>query len=194
MFPRSSPARFALPLALALAVGSAAARAGATTDEAPWQGKERTGRFIELAAAVDGTPEELFAEWATSAGANAFFGSAANIEPRVGGLYEIAFGLRPDGEPAGTSGTRILRYEPSRALDFEWQMPWFARELNAPPLPTWVEVRFEPLSETPPRTVVHVTHHGFGRGENWDRCFAFFQRGWFQVLFRLKLQRAHFTW
>ena len=90
-------------------------------------------------------------------------------------------------------GTRILRFEPARALDFEWQMPFFASELNTAPLPTWVEVRFETLSEAPPRTLVHLMHHGFGQAEAWDRSYRFFQRGWFEILFRLKLQRTFFV-
>lgn len=157
------------------------------------RGKEKTGRSIVLEVVVDGSPEQIFEAWATAEGVKQFFGSGSNIEPRVGGLYEIGFGRRPDGTVPGPRGNRILRYEPARALDFEWEMPRFASELNARPLPTWVEIRLEPFGERGDRTLVKLTHHGFGQGDMWDRCHSFFQRGWFDILFRLKLHRTFFV-
>ena len=156
-------------------------------------GKEKTGRSIALEALVDGTPEQIFEAWVTAEGVGQFFGSGSHIEPRVGGLYEIDFGQLPDGTVLGPRGNRILRYEPARVLDFEWGMPIFARELNTRPLPTWVEIRFEPFGEGKDRTLIKLTHHGFGQGDLWDRCFSFFQRGWFDILFRLKLYRSFFV-
>ena len=150
-------------------------------------GKVKTGRLIEQHVLVDGSPDEIFDLWATAKGADKFFGSDAKIEPRVGGLYEISFGQRADGQIAGPRQTRILRYMPGKALDFEWEMPVFAAELNTRPLPTWVEIEFESFSDDPERTVVHLTHHGFGQSEAWDRSYEFFQRGWFDIMFRLKL-------
>lgn len=156
------------------------------------EGKVDTGRSIDLVVLVDGSPDRLFELWTSREGVRRFFGRDGKIESRVGGLYEIRFGLRPDGEPAGPRGTRILRFEPSEALDFEWEMPHFAAELNTDPLPTWVEVRFEPYSTDPDRSLVRVSHKGFGRGEAWDRSYDFFQRNWFDILFRLKLHCAYF--
>jgi uncharacterized protein YndB with AHSA1/START domain len=151
------------------------------------KGKVRTDRSIDLAVIVNGSPEGLFELWSTTEGVNTFFGSGSTIESNLGGLYEVYFGVRPDGQVAGPRGTRILRYEPGQALDFEWEMPYFARELNTRPLPTWVEVRFARFPDEPEQTRVRVTHHGFGRGETWDRVYDFFQHNWFDILFRLKL-------
>jgi len=157
-------------------------------------GKVRTGRAIELTAIVDGSPEVVFGLWSTRDGVNRFFGSSATVEPRLGGLYEIGFGLRPDGRPAGTHGTRILRFEPGVALDFEWQMPFFADQLNTSPLPTWVEVRLETQGDDPPQTRLRLSHRGFGAGEEWDRSYEFFQVNWFEVLFRLKVHCTYFLY
>ena len=159
----------------------------------PLAGKEKTGRSIALEVLVHGTPEQIFEAWITAEGVDQFFGSGSNIEPRVGGLYEIDFGRLPDGTVPGPRGNRILRYEPGQALDFEWEMPIFARELNTSPLPTWVEIRFESFGEVGGRTLIKLAHHGFGQGDSWDRCFSFFQRGWFDILFRLKLHRSFFV-
>jgi uncharacterized protein YndB with AHSA1/START domain len=164
-----------------------------TTAEEIFAGKHDTGRSIALEVLVDGTPDELFKEWTTAAGIVQFFGSGSNVEPRVGGLYEIDFGRLPDGTVLGPRDNRILRFDPPRVLDFEWTMPIFAGELNTDPLPTWVEIRFESFGDAGGRTLVKLTHHGFGQGELWDQCFAFFQRGWFDILFRLKLHRSYFV-
>lgn len=178
-----------LLLMLSPALGENIARAAS---EELMAGKVDTGRTIELAVIVDGSPERLFEIWSTAEGVESFFGRQGRIEPRVGGLYEIRFGPRPDGKLAGPRGTRILRFEPGTALDFEWEMPQFAKELNKTPLPTWVEVRFEQYSPAPEQTLVRVAHKGFGTGEAWDRSYDFFQRNWFEILFRLKLHCAYF--
>jgi uncharacterized protein YndB with AHSA1/START domain len=190
--PRRPPLRPALAVALLLACQPATTLAQETSRESLMEGKEPTGRSIDLAVLVDGSPARLFELWTTRDGVNDFFGSDARIEPRLGGLYEIGFDLLPNGERAGPRGTRILRFEPGEALAFEWTMPPFAEELNTRPLPTWVEVRFEELSSKPERTLVRVSHRGFGTGELWDRCYDYFQRNWFDILFRLKLHCAHF--
>jgi len=160
--------------------------AGAPAERQRLPGVARSDRLIELVVVVDGPVDRTFDLWSTSDGADRFFGSGSTIEAREGGLYEIEFGLRPDGEVAGPRGTRILRYSPPDTLAFEWEMPFFARELNRRPLPTWVELRFESFGEDPDRTQVHLVHHGFGRGDAWDRSYVYFQRNWFEVLFRLK--------
>lgn len=151
------------------------------------------GRSISFEVVVDGTPEQIFENWATAEGVLQFLGSGSNIEPRVGGLYEIDFGQAPDGTILGPRDNRITLFEPGRALYFEWTMPIFAKELNTTPLPTWVEVRFEPFGSSGNLTLVKLSHLGFGRGDLWDRCYSFFERGWFEILFRLKLHRSYFV-
>lgn len=161
----------------------------------PGAERSETDRAIFFEILVDGTPAEIFQAWVREDRIDKFFGSGARrLEPREGGLYEIEFGVRPDGEIGGPRGNRILKYEPPSALDFEWGMPFFAEHLNARPLPTWVELRFEPFGDDGRRTRLRLVHHGFGDGEDWDRCFAFFQRGWFDILFRLRLHREYFVW
>ena len=189
-----NPARVRRPVALGVALALCLVSAAGAEPEATSThlGKIQPDRVISLEMLVEGTPEEIFEDWASSDGILRFFGSGSRIEPHEGGLYEIQFGQRPDGEIAGPRDNRILRYEPPHALDFEWEMPFFARQLNTRPLPTWVEVRFDGFGEDGRRTRIRLNHHGFGPGEEWDQSFSFFQRGWFDILFRLRLHRAYF--
>jgi uncharacterized protein YndB with AHSA1/START domain len=154
--------------------------------ESNYEGKSKTGRSISFQVRVPGSPDEVFQSWISPDGIKSFFGSGSNVDPKVGGLYEIDFGLTPDGQVAGPRNNRILRYIPGRALDFEWTMPVFAEELNVDPLPTWVEIRLESAGDNGAQTLLRLDHHGFGEGEQWDRCYDFFERGWFDILFRLK--------
>lgn len=151
-------------------------------------GKTVTSRSIELSAVVDGTPESVFKLWTTVDGANRFFGADATIEPRVGGAYEIYFLPRshPDSDANSTRGARVLEIRGGEKLAFEWTAPPFAAELNTDPLPTWVEIEFERFSEDPDRTLLRLSHRGFREGGPWDRTYDFFQRNWFEVLYRLK--------
>lgn len=151
-------------------------------------GKQDTGRTIEFRVVVDGSPEEVFRMWTDSAASTEFFGNSATIEPHLAGVYEIGFDA-PTGERAGTRGTKILRYEPPSLLFFEWEMPKFIDRLNSRPLPTWVELRFERFGNEN-QTDIHFYHRGFGNGPDWDQGFEFFQRNWFEVLYRLKLRQA----
>ena len=157
-----------------------------SVDTAPMAGKVKTDRTITFQVLVDATPQEVFEMWTTETGANQFFGTDSRIDPKTGGLYEIDFGLRPDGEVAGPRGTKILRFEPPNLLWFEWASPFFADELNTDPKPTWVEMRFEEFSQNPPMTLLHFDHYGFGEGTLWTRVYSFFERGWFDILYQLK--------
>lgn len=161
--------------------------------EGTYEGKSKTGRSISFQVRVQGTPDQVFGSWVSADGIKSFFGSGSNVDPKVGGLYEIDFGLTPDGQVAGPRNNKILRYIPGRALDFEWTMPGFAEELNVDPLPTWVEIRLEPSGNNGAQTLVRLDHYGFGEGPQWDRCYDFFERGWFDILFRLKLNRTFFV-
>jgi len=181
-----------LTLAIAL-VGVASIPSSVTASEPEhvaklMAGKQDTGRAIEFRIVVDGSPEEVFHMWTDCEASTEFFGSSATIEPRLAGLYEIGFDT-PTGERAGTIGTKILRYEPPSLLFFEWEMPKFIGHLNRRPFPTWVELRFERLGNED-QTDIHFYHRGFGDGPDWDQGFEFFQRNWFEVLYRFKLRQA----
>lgn len=164
------------------------------------EGKTKTDRTIVAETEVNAPPAEVFALWTTPEGATKFFGPQAKIDPRVGGEYTLIFAPKvdPEGDSYGTKGARILEYDPPRKLSFEWitftadalkpgvpgppAIP--AAERNAKPLPTWVELTFEPL-DGGTRTRVHLKHFGFGTGGKWEGSYAFFDPVWRGVLEQL---------
>jgi uncharacterized protein YndB with AHSA1/START domain len=182
-----------------LAGGAAMAAPVRAADEGRlWDGKTRTDRTVVVEVTVDALPARVFEAWTSAEGLKSFFAPKAVIEPRVGGAYTVVF--NPDGDPEGlsegTRGARILRFEPGRALAFAWitfvardglgpDLPPYvpAAERNAQPLPTWVEISFEPLPEG--RTHLTLSHYGFRRGGAWEAAYPYFTSAWARVLARL---------
>ena len=171
-------------LATILAVPCACAEDGAMA------GKSRTGREIVLEATVPAPPETLFRLWTTDEGIREFFAPASHVVAEPGGAYTIIFDPRndPTGEKIGTNGCRILRFEPSRVLSFEWKGTPAMVEMNRRPFPTWVDVTFDSISVPTGYTRVRLAHYGFGQGGAWDQAFAFFsgEHGWPTVMQRLQ--------
>ena len=161
------------------------------------QGKLKTDRTIFLEATLEASPAEIFRLWTSEEGIRKFFAPAARVDARVGGRYEILFApdKDPEGKSHGTTGARILKLVPGRELAFEWitfagdellgyNAPPYAppAERNACPLPTWVELRFDPVEGRPEQTRLRFAHYGFRDGEKWEKSFLWFQRAWKGVL------------
>ena len=62
-------------------------------------------------------------------------------------------------------------------------------ERDVVPLPTWVELAFEP-ADGGTRTAVHFAHYGFREGARWEASYRWFSRAWAGVLESLKAQAA----
>lgn len=175
--------------------------AGARAEDTPavlMAGKVDTGRRIVLEATVDASPGEVFRLWTTEEGLRSFFAPKAVVEPRLGGRFEMIFDLAhdPEGNDSGTKGARILRFEPGRALSFEWMAftrtgtdprgpSGWPEERDRRPIPTWVEVTLEPVGGQPDKTHVRLVEYGFGAGGKWDQSRQYFWRNWALVLGRL---------
>ena len=185
----------ALVAAAFLTPGSAPAASGLM------KGKKRTDRTIRLEGVVDASPAEVYRLWTTAEGVEKFFAPVARIGSTPGDEYTIAF--FPDEDPEGliygTRGARILELVPDRKVAFEWvtfagdekkgdHAPPYADAAlrNASPLPTWVELNFEPVDGDPSRTLVRFRHYGFGKGPLWEKSFVWFGRAWTGVLGELK--------
>jgi uncharacterized protein YndB with AHSA1/START domain len=161
------------------------------------EGKHKTDRTIFLESVVEAPPAEVFRLWTAEEGIRKFFAPAARVEARVGGRYEILFApdKDPEGNSHGTTGARILKLVPAKELAFEWitfagdellgyNAPPYApaAERNVRPLPTWVELRFDPVEGRPEQTHLRFAHYGFRDGEKWEKSFHWFQRAWKGVL------------
>jgi uncharacterized protein YndB with AHSA1/START domain len=197
-----SPALAVIFLATALALGGAAPdeiSSPETKAEAAslMAGKQKTGRTIFLEATVPALPAEVFRLWTSKEGVGKFFAPGARIDLKPGGRYEILFAPAsdPEGNSHGTKGARILRLVRDRELAFEWitfagdeslgrNAPPFAppAERNIRPLPTWVELAFDPVPGQPDQTHLRFAHYGFREGEKWEQSYDWFGRAWKSVL------------
>jgi uncharacterized protein YndB with AHSA1/START domain len=151
-------------------------------------GKVRTDRSISLEVTLDAPPAEVFRLWTTTEGVTKFLAPAANIEPRVGGRYQIIFDPVGDPEGAfhGTKVGKVLRVMPDKEIAFEWPMPPFGPELGGPPVPTWVELEFLPSPDQSGRTRLRFAQYGFRTGGKWEQAFPMFRdQNWPLVLNRL---------
>lgn len=131
---------------------------------------------------VDSGAEETWSAWTSEDGVRSFFASEARVEPRVGGAYEIYF---LPGQPEGlrgSEGATILALERPRRLMFSWNAP-----VRFGPLRhqlTVVEIRIEPKESR--RSLVTLTHSGWGAGEEWEEVRRYFAGAWPGVLASLE--------
>ena len=135
-------------------------------------------KAIRKERVVDAGIDDVWEAWTTHDGVTSFFAPEAKVEFRIGGAYEMYFA--PDSEPGsrGGEGNRILSYLPKEMLSFEWNAPpSFPEERK---IKTYVVVQLK--DEGFGNTRVILTHHGWGKGGNWDSVFDYFQNAWDIVL------------
>lgn len=163
------------PIAALLAAGIAA------TFGMPTGSAASSERAIHVEVTVDAPVAAVYDAWSTSTGAQTFFATKTRIEPRVGGPYEIYF--NPADERMTTKGCKVLSYSPGEMISFQWRLPRdeFPDLQDAP---MWVVVQMRAAGAN--RTVVTITHLGFGTGPGWDRAYSHMERGWSELAGRLK--------
>lgn len=163
-------------------------------------GKMKTDRTIFLEATVHASPSEVFRLWTSADGVKKFFAPDARIDAAAGGRYQVIFfpSKDPEGDSHGTKGARVLKIVPGKELAFEWitfagdnllgnHAPPYAppAQRNVTPLPTWVELSFDPVDGQPNRTHLKFAHYGFRDGELWTQSYQWFTRAWKGVLDQL---------
>lgn len=128
-------------------------------------------------------PAQAFRYFTHNELVEAFFTVKANVEPRVGGKYELDWD--PENTPEqSTIGCRITALTESQLLAFDWKgPPPHAQVLNhADPL-THVTLAFIPAEDSPSTaTAVHILHSGWGSGDAWQAARDYFDQAWIQVL------------
>ncbi len=135
-------------------------------------------RSFTEAAQIDAPPSDVFDVWATAAGWESVYAAGrpeadANIDLAIGGRYEWLF----DGA-LGSNGCQVLSYIPNRMISFTWNAPPDQPENRAKR--TWVVVELDGLDDD--RTMLTLTHLGFGDAEAWDETEAYFRSAWPRVL------------
>jgi len=106
-----------------------------------------------------------------------FDGDHAEIEPKIGGKYEL-FWDRKSRENNSTLGCKITAIEIGKFIAFEWKGPTEFRQFmnNADPL-THVVVFFIPSIEGAGTwTDVHLVHSGWGSSPEWQQARDYFEK------------------
>lgn len=127
---------------------------------------------------VDSSQAEVFSDWTTSEGIEAFFAPKATIEAKPGGMYELCFSLEAPKNSCGNDDGRILAIQPDAMLSFTWAMPPYMPEIR--PHLTTVQILFEPVDADTTR--VRLFHTGFGTSDDWDQGRNYFVKTWPSVL------------
>lgn len=128
-------------------------------------------------------PAEVYRYFTENERLESFFTVKAEVEPRVGGRYELDWD--PNGPPLqSTVGCRITALTEGRLLAFDWKgPPPHATVMNKSDPLTHVVVAFFPVAAGDSiATEVHVVHSGWGSGERWAAARDYFDRAWELVL------------
>ncbi len=131
-------------------------------------------RQLRTEGVVDATPHELWEAFTTDSGITQWMVPFAHIDLRVGGTLETSYDPHAKlGDPKNIHHT-ILSFEPDHMFSFTFTMPAMFKRAHDEG-GHWVVVRFEALA--PKRTLVTETIYGMGEGADWDKAYAFFERG-----------------
>ncbi len=129
--------------------------------------------------------DRVWRMWTTPEGLCSWLCLRADVEPRVGGPFELFF--NPDEskpESDSTIGCKVLSVDQPRLLVFDWRgADEVAEVMNAPDAPpTQCQVELLPR---PTGTRLRLTHSDWGDGPGWEEARAWFDRAWSDALERL---------
>jgi len=144
--------------------------------------KNPSDKILRKEIIVPASLKEVWDAWTTIEGVRTFFSSDAKIELAVGGPYEIYFILENPYGLKGSEDCKILSYLPMEMLSFEWNAPPEFGELRGQH--TVVVLQFQEIE--PGKVKVILSHLGWGKGEDWDKLYNYFDRAWSYVLNNLK--------
>jgi len=157
---------------------AAASALAASTFGAAVAAERSIDKHVEVAASID----EVWDAWTTRDGIRSFFAPDANVDPRVGGAFQIY--MDPLAEPGmkGADEMRFMALQPKTMISFDWNAPPHLAQARAQR--TFVVVRIAPVSDKLTRVTLH--HTGWGDGGEWEQAYAYFDRAWAGVLANLR--------
>ena len=148
----------------------------AEADEAP-PVQSNAGNLIHASAVLKCSPADAFRHFTDSALVVTWLADRAEVEPVIGGKYEIFWDSPPAPPNRGTSGCKISVLVADELLAFDWIGPsMFDDAMNVADPATHVVVTFVPLADG--GTKVHLVHSGWGHSPAWDKPRAWFDRAW----------------
>ena len=133
-----------------------------------------SGGVIHLETTVNAPVSEVWRAWTTGEGLTSFLAPAVNVRLEVGGPFEIYFDPSVPEGSRGSEGSVILAFEEESMLSFTWNAPPSMPEIRKQR--THVTVRMDAVDNNTTR--VTLEHDGWGRGEDWLKARAYFQRAW----------------
>lgn len=132
---------------------------------------------IHTSAVLKCSPAEAFRHFTDSALLATWLADRADVDPKIGGKYEIFWNSPPAPPNRGTSGCKISLLVAEKLLAFDWIGPtMFDRPMNVADPATHVVVTFLPLKDG--TTEVHLVHSGWGHSAEWDKPRIWFERAW----------------
>ena len=133
---------------------------------------------IKLKCRLGLPPQAAWYLWTDPERLQAWLCAGANVEPKVGGAYEL-FWDPEDPAHNSTQGCTLIRWEPISRLSFTWRGPEPHLEPLMPAGSTTVDVRFvaDGLG-----TVVYIEHAGWGEGEAWADAHDWQREAWNEAL------------
>lgn len=138
-------------------------------------------RAIRRKLVVKVSLDDAWAAWTTNEGARKFLSDHTDVEPVLGGKYEVLFLPRNPEGLRGCEGCRVQSIVPKKLLRITWNPPPHL-ELRASGLRTLVTLRFTEVR--PGEVALQFSQTGFGDGPEWYRVFAYFSRGTWDTLFQ----------
>ncbi|MCF8241963.1 MAG: SRPBCC domain-containing protein [Melioribacteraceae bacterium] len=143
---------------------------------------------------VNAAAEDAYNAWATNKGVQTFFAPGSDVNAELFGKYHIYFFPEaPEGQ-RGSENNVVLSHEPGKMFSFTWDSP--------PSLPTIrnhqrtvVLIRFQQLDENSTR--VKFLQTGWGDGEEWDKCYEYFEKAWGTIVlarFRYRFENGPVDW
>lgn len=144
--------------------------------------KNPSDKILRKEIIIPASLKQAWDAWTTTEGVKSFFSSEAKIELAIGGAYEIYFILENPYGLKGSEDCRVLSFLPMEMLSFEWNAPPEFGELRGQH--TRVILQFQELESSKVRVI--LSQLGWGRGEDWDRLYEYFDKAWGYVLNNLK--------
>jgi uncharacterized protein YndB with AHSA1/START domain len=133
---------------------------------------------------VNKSLDETWAAWTTNKALEQWLTAKANVEPKLGGLYELFWEPEKPNQNS-TIGCHITAFVPKKLIAFEWKGPvQFADIMNSNPPATWVVVTFESTSIN--STLINFRHSGWGTGEKWTEARQWQRNVWLGAFEELK--------
>ena len=134
---------------------------------------------MELNKRVDSPIGKVWEAWTDTGIITRWFSPHANIQPELGGGYELFFDPE-DHSHMSTIGCVITKIEAPSSLHFQWKGPdQFDDIMNHPEPQTRVEVSF---SEEAGKTGVTVRHLGWKKSGKWGEAREWHVKAWKGVL------------